>query len=119
MSTSDISFTPKPTYIHNSEISVKFERSSLKQDKLSFTHGNVVKIFIVYELDVWSRDLNTDFTLNDCLFGVVKLVKNADPDQCFYSGYNIGFDSRSLFIISNFDFGKNVILLFKSVLQFC
>ena len=44
LSTSDISFTPKRTYIHDSEISVKFERSSLKQDKLSFTHGNVVKI---------------------------------------------------------------------------
>ena len=27
-----------------------------------------------YELDAWSRDLNTDFTLKDCLFGIVKLM---------------------------------------------
>lgn len=32
------------------------------------------------------------FTLNDCLFGVVKFTKNADPDKCFYSRYSTGFD---------------------------
>ena len=46
--------------------------------------------------------LKIKITLNDCLFRVVQLVLNADPDQCFYSGYNIGFDSRSLFY--NFKF---------------
>ena len=35
---------------------------------------------ISYTLDQWSRDLNTDFTLGNCLFGSVKLTKNADPD---------------------------------------
>ena len=34
--------------------------------------------FIAYELDTWSRDLNSDFTLKHCLFGGVKLAKNAD-----------------------------------------
>ena len=37
------------------------------------------------------RDLNTDFTLNNCLFGSVKLTKNAEPDKLGYSGYGIGF----------------------------
>ena len=27
------------------------------------------------------RNLNTDFPLNDCLFGSVKLTKNPDPDN--------------------------------------
>ena len=43
-------------------------------------HGTVVTVFFVYKLDIWSRDLNTDFTLKDCLFAVVKLTKNAVPD---------------------------------------
>ena len=35
-------------------------------------------------------------------------IKNADPGKFSYSGYGAGSDSRSLFPISNFDFGKNV-----------
>ena len=42
------------------------------------------------------KDLNTDLTLGNCLFGAVKLNKNADPDTYEHSGYGIGFDSHSL-----------------------
>ena len=59
---------------------------------------------------VWSQELNAKFTLKDCLFGNVKITKNADPNKYFYSGYGIGFNSRSLFSIPNFDWGKNVII---------
>ena len=41
-------------------------------------------VFTVYELDTWTGDLNTDFTLKDYLFGVVKLTKNAGPDKYSY-----------------------------------
>ena len=51
-------------------------------------------IFIAYELDTWSQDLNSDFVLNDCLFGDIKLTKNDDLDKYLYSGYGIEFDSR-------------------------
>ena len=70
----------------------------------------VVNLFIVYELDRWSQDLNTKFTLKDCLFGNVKTTKSADPNTYSYSGFGIGFDSPSLFSIPNFDWGKNVII---------
>ena len=36
--------------------------------------------FIVYELDIWSRDLHMDFILKHCLLGAVKLTKNANLD---------------------------------------
>ena len=39
---------------------------------------NVKNLYISYTLSPWLRNLNTDFTLNDCLFGSVKLPKNAD-----------------------------------------
>ena len=73
--------------MNSSKIRLKFKGNCLKQeDKASFTLDNVVTLFIVCELDRWSRDLNTDFTLKECLFGSVKLTKNADADKCKYSG---------------------------------
>ena len=56
------------------------------------------------------RNLNTDFALNNCLFGSVKLTKNADPDIYKYSGYSIGFDSCSEFLFTNGSIGRNVII---------
>ena len=41
----------------------------------------MVKLYITYVLDAWSKDLSTDFTLGNCLFKAVKLTKNDDPDK--------------------------------------
>ena len=57
--------------MNNSKIRVRFRGSCLKQDKITFTPRNVVCLFIVYELDVWQRNLNTVFTLKDSVFGFV------------------------------------------------
>ena len=68
------------------------------RNKPPFTANNVVNLFIVYEfMNYIDGDLNTDFTLKDCLFGAAKLTKNADPGKYRYSGYGIGFDLRSEF----------------------
>ena len=56
------------------------------------------------------RNLNTDFTLGNCLFGSVKLTENADLDKYKYTGYGIGFDSRSEFLFTDGSYGKNVII---------
>ena len=57
----------------------------------------MVNLFIVDELDTWLKDLNVHYTLKDCLFGSVKITKYGDTDKHSYSGYGIGFDSRSTF----------------------
>ena len=44
---------------------------------MSFTHRNLVNLFIAYELHTQSRHLSTAFKLSDCLFAVVKLTKIA------------------------------------------
>ena len=44
---------------------------------------------------------NSDFTLKDCLFGSVKLPKNADRDKEVYSDYGIRFDLRSEFSLTD------------------
>ena len=41
----------------------------------------VINLYISYTLDRQIRNLNTDFTLVNCLFGSVKLTKNADLDK--------------------------------------
>ena len=70
----------------------------------------MVNYFIVYELDSWSRDLNTDFTLGDCLFGGVKLTKSIDPDKYSYSSFGIGFDTRGQYSLPDGSTVKNVII---------
>ena len=71
---------------------------------------DALNLYICYELDRWSKDLDTDFTLANWLFGSVKLTKNADPDKYKYSGYNTGFDSRSGFYIQMQAWEKNVLI---------
>ena len=72
--------------MNNSRIWLEFKGSCWKQDKVTFTPNIVINLFFVYELDRWSRDLNSDFALKDCLFGSVKITKNVGPDKYKYSG---------------------------------
>ena len=75
---------------------LKFTGNYLKQDQISYTHGKVVNIYIVYELGA-STSNDNDPTLKNCLFGAITLTKNTDIEKYEYSGYGIGFDRRSSF----------------------
>ena len=90
---SDNSFTAALSY-YGVKTRIKFYGSCLQQPKVSYTHGTIVNIYIVYELGA-SSSSNNDPTLKDCLFGAVTLTKNADIDKCGYPGYGIGFNKRS------------------------
>ena len=87
-----------------------FKGNCLKQKTATFTSPHIKNCLIVYELNTWSRDLNSNFTLKDYLLGGVKLVKNAEPDKYVYSGYGTGFDSRSELPLPDSSVGKNVII---------
>ena len=88
---------------------VKFTGSCLKQPIISYTHSNIVNIYIVYELGASSSHDN-DPTLKNCLFGAVTLTKNTDIDKYTYSGYGIGVDRRSSFSFPSGGFGQNVLI---------
>ena len=90
-------------------IRVKFNGSILRQPKVSYTHGKIVNIQIVYELGASSSHIN-DPTLKYCLLGAVTLTKNADIGKYGYSGYGIGFDRRSSFSFSGTGFSQNVLI---------
>ena len=106
--TSDISLTPLIDY-YVTKVRVKFTGSCLKQPRLSYIHGKVVNIYIVYELGA-SSSHNNDPTLRSCLFGAVTLTKNADIDKYGYFGYGIGFHRRSSFSFPGGEFSQNVLI---------
>ena len=109
ISTSDNSLNPTLSY-YDTKIRVKFTGGCLKQPKISYTHGKVVYVYIVYELGASSSNVN-DPTLQNYLFGAVTLTKNSDIDKYGYSGYGIGFDRRrGSFSFPGGGFGQNVII---------
>ena len=75
ISTSDNSLNPTLSY-YDTKIRVKFTGGYLKQPKISYTHGKVVNIYVVYKLGASSSN-DSDPTLKHCLFGAVTLTKNA------------------------------------------
>ena len=87
---SDNTFAPSLTD-HRSLSIAKFNGDCLRMSSIS-VHQKVVNLYISYKIDTWSRDLNTDFTLCNCLFGAVELTKNTDSDKYKYGGYKIRFD---------------------------
>ena len=62
------------------------------------------------KLDAWSRDLNSCFTLNDCLFKSVKLAQNANPDTCIYNSCDIVFDLYYKFSFSDGSKSKTIFI---------
>ena len=89
------------------KIRIKFNRSFLNRFPPTMPYRNVVTIYVVYEITSDYKDINYP-TLENCLFGSLKLTKNADIDKYRYFGYGIGFDRQSSFSIGN-ETGKNVI----------
>ena len=77
--TSNRSITPNLRY-YGTKTRVEFKESYLKQDKVTFNHGKTVNTYIIYEI---SKNINIiDYpTLENCLFGAVILMQNADIDR--------------------------------------
>ena len=103
------SVTSALNYIGN-KTRVKFDGGSLKQDKITFTHGKIINIYIVYEINLWNYVYSFNLTLGNSLFGDVKLIKNTDIDKYNYSGYSTGFDMKGTFRFPAIGFGRNAII---------
>ena len=57
-----------------------------------------------------SSNLNNFDLIENCLFGAVRLTKNADIDKYKCLGYDTGFDSRETFLFPDGSFAQNVII---------
>ena len=49
---------------------------------------NVINIYVVYKLDPISSTRNTDYTIQNALFGAMKITKNADYSKNNYDNYD-------------------------------
>ena len=90
---------------------LKFSGSCLKQDKITYIHGKIVNIYIVYEINKKDNTTSIDSTLENCLFGAVTLTKKVDIDRYGYCGYGIGFDRQGSFSFPGGGYGQNVLIL--------
>ena len=96
------------TIYDNARIKVRFNGDLLRQNQATYNHGTIVNIYIVYETT--SDTKTSNITLENCLFGAIKLTKSSDIDKYKYPGYGIGFDSRRIFSHPSGGNGANVII---------
>ena len=52
---------------------------------------------MIYEIIRWSRDLDSDFTLKDCLFGAVKIFLHGNLGGFQKKNYNSPVESGNTF----------------------
>ena len=101
--------SPSLNYL-GTKIRVRFSGSCLKQDKITYTHGKIVNIYIVYEINKKDNTVISNPALENCLFGTLTLTKNADIAKYGYSGYGIEFDRKRSFSFPGDGYGQNVII---------
>ena len=89
-----VATTSLPPLIDNGRMSVRLEGAYFKQMRLLRPNNdNIVNIYIVYLIHPISNSRNTDYTVQNALFGGVKLTRNAtDTSKHKYEGYGICFD---------------------------
>ena len=107
-----VAATSLPPLIDNGQMSVRCEGAYFKQMRLLRpSNDNIVNIYILYLVDPISNSRNTDYTVQNALFGGVKITKNAtDTSKHKYEGYGICFDEGGMFSMGNINDGKNVLI---------
>ena len=101
-----------PSLVDNRRLSVKFDGCYFKQTILVKPNDNkVINVYIVYKLHPISRFRSDTYTLQNALFGDVKITKNVtDTSKHKYEGYGICFDEGGMFSMGNINNGRNVLI---------
>ena len=93
-------------------MSVNFDGCYFRQTKLVRpSNNNVINIYCVYSLERITNLRNTDYTVQNALFGGVEITKNSsDTSKHVYKGYGLCFDEGGTFSMGNITNGRNVII---------
>ena len=75
--TNNYLLNPRIDYYNTSKIRIKFDGSFLNRFPPSIIHDKIVNIYLVYEISSHYNDITCP-TLENCLFGFVKLTKNVE-----------------------------------------
>ena len=105
-----IATTDLPSLVDNGRMSVKLDGAYFNQTKLIRpNNNNVVNIYILYKIEPIFRI--SDYTVQNTLFGGVKITKNAtDTSKHKYEGYGICFDEGGTFSKGGINNGRNVLI---------
>ena len=71
----------------------------------------ILSLYIVYQLKNCPRNPTNNFHLKNCLFGTLKLVRNAIKSKFTYNGRGIAFEGLRSF---GTDFASNIVTLFHT-----
>ena len=93
----------------NGQLYVSFNGNYFEQDPITIPN-NVINIYCVYQLHPISSTRNTDYTIQNALFGAMKVTKNTDSSKNNYKGHGLCFDEGGIFSKGNNNNGKNVII---------
>ena len=106
-----------PVLIMSGIMRVHLNGNYFTQNKALKRNSSAINIYIVYKLSPISSTRNTDYTIQNVLFGAMKITKNADSSKNNYTGYVLCFDEGGEFSHTvrqgNFDrttSAKNVII---------
>ena len=75
---------------------VFFSGNYFVQDIINISN-NVINIYCIYKLDPIDFSRNNKFTIQNVLFGAIKITKNANNSKYKYKGYGICFDESEEF----------------------
>ena len=107
-----VATTSLPPLMDNGRMTIRLEGAHFKQMRLLRPNNdNIVNIYIVYLIDPISNSRKTDYTVQNALFGGVKITKNAtDTSKHKYEGCGICFDEGDMFSMGNINNGRNVLI---------
>ena len=88
---------------------VHLSGNRFQQNKADVFHNFGVNIYCVYKLDPISSSRDGTFTVQNALFGSMKIT-NADTSKHKYRGYGICFDEGGSFSKGNISNSKNVLI---------
>ena len=86
---------------------VHLSGNHFQHNKADVLNNFGVNIYCVYKLDPISSSRDGTFTVQNALFGAIKITKNADTSKYKYKGYGICFDEGGSFSKGNISNGKN------------
>ena len=107
---SETNLEPAMSNLVNGKIILKFNNSVLVQNICSSLYSNFnLNLYICYELNTWPSSPTNNITLRNCLFGTVKLTRNAGKNKFTYNGRGIAFDGKGFWSFDNGS-ARNVVI---------
>ena len=108
----DPTLAPIISNLANDRVRLKFSNLVQKlfraKNSSSLYSNLILKLHLVYELNNWPRNASNNFTLKNCVFGTVKLIRNATKGKFICKVQGKTFDGAGAWSFSNY-FARNIV----------